>query len=419
MAIIPLTFGRDKVGASDDLKLEIQHRSLQFFLDHAHPVTGLVRDKAENFSDETAGNNVASVASTGFALAVISHAAAKGDLEKSFAQNYCAKTVRFMRDHVARKYGWFLHWVDWETGERTWSSEYSTIDTALFLGGALYAARIFPNSECASLVDQVYRETDFIAAMTDAGTKPDKRALNMGYVEERGWIEAQWDMYAEQKLLIVLGLGHPVNPLPNDAWLAFRRDTHQLPGGEQVMGLNEALFVHQYSELFLDFRAFGDPTADYWNNAIAISKYHREVARGNNLYKTLSAGFWGFSAGEAPNNTYAVYSALRYRGTVCIGCTIASAMYMPSVVMDDLVLWKKSLYKDKIWGRYGFTDSIDIDQDWFASRVLGITVGPAYMSIANTGEESSFWKEFMQIPEIKAGMEKAKAASLYKVSQVM
>jgi hypothetical protein len=323
-----------------------------------------------------------------------------------------------MRDHVARKYGWFLHWVDWETGARAWNSEYSTIDSALFLGGALYAARIFPGTECAALVDQVYRETDFMAAMTDFGAKPDKRSLSMGYIEGRGWIDGQWDMYAEQRLLLILGLGHPENPLPAEAWLSFRRDTHRLPGGEDVMGLQEALFVHQYSELFLDFRGFGDPTADYWRNGERISRYHREIARGSRLYRTLEEGFWGFSAGESPEG-YSVYSALKYRGTVCIGCTVASAMFMPDTVLADLGEWMKSPYRDRIWGRYGFSDSIDIDQDWFGSRVLGITVGPEYMSLANIGDDTSFWKEFMQIPEVKAGMEKAKSAGLYKVSKVM
>lgn len=401
--------GRMRTGAIDEMKEEIQRTSLQFFLDHAHPVTGLVRDKAENFTDETPDNNVASIASTGFALAVISHASLQGKVETDFAQDYCAKTVRFMRDRVPRKYGWFLHWVNWETGERAWNAEYSTIDSALFLGGALYAARVFPHSECAALVDQVYRETGFMDAMTDAGAQPDKRSLSMGYIEGRGWIDGQWDMYAEQKLLIILGLGHPVNPLPPEAWLAFRRDIRELPGGQKVMGLQEALFVHQYSELFLDFRKFEDSHADYWANAVAISKYQRDLARENKLYKTLTEGFWGFSAGESPAG-YSVYSALSFRGTVCLGCVIASAMYLPKPVMEDLVQWLKSPYREKIWGRYGFTDSIELDQDWFGPRVLGITVGPAYMSLANIEDDTAFWKEFMQIPEIQAGMDKARAA---------
>ena len=104
VALIVLAAGHQSAGTSDQLKDEIQRTALQFFLDQAHPVTGLVRDKAENFRDETPENNVASIASTGFALAVISHAAAHGKTDPAFAKEYCAKTVRFMRDHVARKY---------------------------------------------------------------------------------------------------------------------------------------------------------------------------------------------------------------------------------------------------------------------------------------------------------------------------
>jgi hypothetical protein len=264
----------------------------------------------------------------------------------------------------------------------------------------------------------VYQETDFMAAMTDSGTKPDKRSINMGYIEGRGWMDGNWEMYAEQRLLIILGLGHPTAPLPAEAWLAFRRDTQETTNGQPLMGLKEALFVHQYSELFLDFRDFTDPGEDFWNNGKKISEYHREIARKDTRYKTLKEGFWGFSAGESPTG-YTVYSGQKYRGTVCIGCTIASAMYMPEVVMEDLAAWMKSPYKGKIWGRYGFTDSIDLDQDWYGSRVLGITVGPAYMSLANMKGSTSFWKEFMQIPEIKAGMDKARASGIYKISKSM
>jgi len=413
-----LTFGRDSSGTPNGIKEEIQRTSLQFFLDHAHPVTGLVRDKAENFSEDGPENNVASIASTGFALAVISHASLHGQVDQSFAKNYCAKTVRFMRDHVPKKFGWFLHWVNWETGERAWNSEYSTIDSALFLGGALYAAQVFPGTECAKLAHQVYRETDFWAAMTDSGERPEKRAINMAYIDGRGWIDGQWDMHAEQKLLVILGLGHPDAPLPPESWLAFSRDTQELPGGEKVMGLQEALFVHQYSEVFIDFRGFNDPAGDYWENGVRISQRHREIAKSDSTHKTLQAGFWGFSAGESPTG-YSVYSALNYQGTVCLGCTIASAMFLPEVVLSDLSDWMSSPYKQQIWGKYGFIDSIDLDQNWYSSRVLGITAGPAYMSLANITGDTSFWRHFMQVPEIKMGMKRARAASLYIDGEVM
>lgn len=392
--------------------------SLQFFIDHAHPGTGLVRDKANNFSDETPDNNVSSMASTGFALAVIAHASLQGRVTPEFAQAYCSKTLRFSLEKVPRKYGWFLHWVHWETGERIWDSEYSTIDSALFLGGALYAAQVFPNSECARLARQAYQQTDFIAAMTNAGTKPDKRTLSMGYMEETGWIHPEWNMYAEQKLLIILGLGHPTSPLPPETWLAFSRDKQVLPSGDPVMGLHEALFVHQYSEAFIDFRNFRDPSGDMWLNSVRISQHHRDVARNDGVYQTLKEGFWGFSAGESPTG-YSIHNPVRYNGTVCIGCTVASAMFLPQVVIDDLKLWLKTPYRDRIWGRYGFTDSIDIDQNWYGGRVLGITVGAAYMSLTNIKEETSIWRHFMQIPEIKTGMERAQSASLYKEFNIM
>jgi hypothetical protein len=169
--------------------------------------------------------------------------------------------------------------------------------------------------------------------------------------------------------------------------------------------------VHQYSQLFIDFRTFMDKFGDYYKNSSLISGYHRDLRISEPKYKTLQSGFWGFSAGEAPGGFYRVYSAVYHEGTVCIGCALGSAMFLPNEVMTDMTDWYNGAYHDKIWGRYGFVDSIDLDQDWYSNMVLGITVGPAYLSLANTDDSTSVWKTFMQIPAIQNAMSRARTAA--------
>jgi hypothetical protein len=87
-------------------------------------------------------------------------------------------------------------------------------------------------------------------------------------------------------------------------------------------------------------------------------------------------------------------------------------MFMPAEVLRDLAGWKDSAYGAQLWERYGFIDSLDLDQSWFSPVVLGITKGPEYISVANTDPATSIWQDFMRIPAVERGM--ARAASALK-----
>lgn len=399
-----------------ELRSRVENGALLYFLETSNAVTGLTLDKARHLpavSPATAAllattiaapetiDHVASIASTGFSLAVITHAGERGLIPRAEAYAYALKTLRFARDHVPRRHGWFAHFVDARTGERVWRSEYSTIDTALFVAGALYAGAIYPGSEVAGIADALHAEMDFEELRTDGGRQPKKLTLSMGITDE-GYIPTQWDMYAEQSLLLILGLGHPTRPLPAEAWLAFSREQR-----DGLMGHDQALFTHQYSQLYLDFRGFNDGFPNYFDNSVRVTLRHRALARGDATSRTLRAGFWGFSAGTGPADGYEVANAVNHAGNACIGCALASVMFTPREVEADLARWSEGPYGNQIWGRYGLTDSIDLDRAWISEWALGITVGPAYLSFANLDARTSIWRTFMQIPAIKKGMSRA------------
>lgn len=386
------------------IQAELEKTSLQFFLDHAHPRTGLVRDKASNFEDTPATNRVSSIASTGFGLAVLANAAKRGLIDPALAEERILKALVFARDHVPRRKGWFLHWVDWETGKRAWMSEYSPIDTALFIAGALYAAQVFPGGQIQALAHELYQDMDFADYLTDSGKKPHKKTMSLSYSEEKGFEPYQWNIYAEQKILLILGLGHPTKPISKEVWYAWLRFHTPLAVLSGLMGHNMPLFIHQYSSTFIDFRQLNDGYPNYHHNSYRASLLHRNL-RTNASTLTMKEGFWGLSAGEDPEG-YKVYGPTDYNGTVCIGCALASAMFLPGELMWDATEWRKGKFKEKIWGRYGFIDSLNLDRSWYSRTVIGITVGPAYLSIANMKPETSVWHDFMRIPAIQRALKR-------------
>lgn len=389
---------------------QLEMRGIAYFLQNAHPVSGLVLDRATNFAPNPSYNRVASMAATGFGLVVIANAAERGLVDRSYAEAYLEKVLRFSEKNVERRFGWFRHFVDFETGVNVWNSEYSTIDTALFLAGALYASEVFPNSEISKIATRLYAEVDFHDMLTDGGAYPNKKTLTMGYVDGRGYISTQWHMYAEQMILLLLGLGHPTEPLPIESWYAFDRTPYEAPRSNLVvMGLQEALFVHQYSQLFVDFRGLDDGFKNYHQNSVDAARYHRELLNLDDRFKTLREGFWGFSAGDAPGDKYEVANPIIYSSTVCIGCTVGSYAFIPNELGQDMVSWLNGPYRSEIWGRYGFVDSLDLDQNWFSPWVLGITVGPVYMSVANSNPEASIWRTFMKSPAIQRAFARIRA----------
>ncbi len=364
------------------IRADVEKTAIRYFLDHAHPETGLVRDKALNFSSTSSQNNVSSLAATGLGLTVISHAAVMGKIPDNLARDQVYRTLKFVRDYVPHHKGWLIHFANWETGERMWESEFSTIDTALFVAGALYAAEVLKDSAITQIADEIYARIDFHAALNDEGKRPQKKTLSLSWSPEHGWTSYQWEIYAEQKILLLLGLGHPTHPLPKETWFAWNRS---------FMGISMPLFVHQYSPAYFDFRNFQDGYENYFEAGLKATFLHRTMNR---------RGFWGYSAGESPSG-YSVYSPVKFSTTLCIGCAAGSAMFAPEIVMLDIYHWKNSEYGSRLWGQYGLIDSLDLDKKWFSSYVLGITKGPEYMSVQNMEGRTSIWKDFMNISAMK------------------
>src|SRR6476659_4665388 len=120
---------------------EIQFRAFRYFDEQTDPDTGLTRDRAP--ADGGVRKAPASIAATGFALSAWCIADQRGWLPRGEARRRVQLTLGFVATKVPHEHGWIYHYVDAHTGARAWKSEASTIDTALFLQGALGAREYF------------------------------------------------------------------------------------------------------------------------------------------------------------------------------------------------------------------------------------------------------------------------------------
>jgi hypothetical protein len=386
---------------------DVRTRALAYFVDGAHPKTGLVRDRAHNGGSAKGpmSYDVGSIASTGIGLAVIAHAGKTGRLPKATAYAQIEKTLRFVSTMPHYK-GWLYHYLHMDTGERWGLCEASTIDTALFIAGALYAGQVFPSTDVATLAQNLFDRMDFQDMLTNGGAKPTKITISHGWTPESGYLPWQWDSYAEHMMLVLLGMGHTKDPLPPAVWDAVGRP-FKAPkfSSNSLLGLDLPLFIHQYSHLFVDFRSRTDRFTNYFENSRAATQESRTGSLSDKNRATYREGFWGLSAGDTPTGGYDAYSPAHEDGTICPGCAGASAMFDPPTILGDLNTWMKSRYIGKFWGKYGFSDSINIDQNWFDPDVIGITVGALYLGLVNVPGEVPVWQDFMKIPAIQRGMD--------------
>lgn len=396
--------------SKDDLALldDLLTRNFRYFREQTDPVTGLSADRASfdgkaPHQKDTAG--VASVASTGFGLAGLCAAVDHGDLTREAAVARAKATLTFLKDKAPQERGFFYHFLDMRTGARAWGSEVSSIDTALLLAGALTAKQCLGDAQVAALADAIYARVDFPWMLNGS---PD--LLSMGWTPEHGFIAARWDTYSEHMILDLLAIGSPAHPIPASEWDAWRRPTVTAGGRTFVAGV-APLFIHQYSQAFVDFRGKCDRHGlDYFDNSVqatlAQRKFMSDLGQDpSGKYAGWSDDIWGLTSSDTCDGTYEAWGAPPLEGKVN-GAVVPSApggslMLTPRESLDALRAMRDRY--PKTYGRYGFTDSFRPKDGCVNPDVLGIDQGITLLSAANL-KDGAVWTAFMKNPEIAKAM---------------
>ncbi len=392
---------------------DVAHRSFGYFADHWNPKTGLIQDRA-GVDGSPSGNNVASIAATGFGLSAICVAAERNWIKKEDARRQVLTTLRFLWGHCFHDHGWFLHFMDADTGQRRFNCELSSIDSALLLAGVLTVGGYFAaDHEIRTLARDIYERVDF-AWMLDGSPK----LLSHGVRPGSGFLDSRWQAYSEASILYLLAIGSPRHSISSDSWYAWLRPEVRYDSWKFISG--GALFTHQYSHAWIDFRHLrdGDPSyVDYFQNSQIATYAHRDfcISLGSK-FADYGPNMWGVTVSDSPLG-YVDWGGVTttpgpphntVNGTLVPCAAAGSLMFAPEICLPVLRNMHDQ-YGDRIYRRYGFADAFNPSWKdkmfWVDHDVVGIDIGITLLSIENllTG---NVWRYFMRNTYIQNAMDK-------------
>lgn len=386
---------------------DLERRSFQYFWEEADPHTGLVPDRARMDGSKLDDNHqdVASIAATGFGLTALCIAADRNWISQSQARERTRNTLQFFANKAFQQHGWFYHWLDAKTGERRWTSEVSSIDTALLLAGVLTARQYFRDDpEIRKQATKIYERVDFHWMLNGHAL-----LLSHGWKPETGFLKPRWDTYSEDTILYLLAIGSPTHPISSASWYALWRDRYRYEAYTYFTTIGVPLFMHQYAHAWIDYRARRETRGDridYFDNSIKATLAHRAfcINLGHD-FPAFEPNIWGITASDSAKGYLAWGGPPRdpeIDGTVVPSAAGGSLMFTPELSVAALRAITDK-YGEKIYGKYGFVDAFNPGSGWIDSDVIGINAGIILLSAENA-RTGNVWNWFMRNAEIPLGM---------------
>ncbi len=405
--------------ADDAAFLEyVQQTAFDFFWYEANPTNGLVRDRSEPGS-------VCSIAAVGFGLTAIGIGIDHGWTSREDGRQRVLTTLLTFWNGaqgtnatgmIGYK-GWFYHMLDTGTAVRSGTSELSSIDSALFLAGVLYAKQYFSQNQTVenqirSVADAIFNRIDWLW-MCNGGN-----SLTMGWTPESGFISSRWIGYNEAMILYIMGFGAATNPLPASQWASWTGGYAWRTNYGQAYVEFPPLFGHQYSHCWVDFRHIADSfmsgrRINYFENSRRATYAQRAYCTANpGGFAGYTSNVWGLTACDGPSHgQFAGYNARgappaqNDDGTLAPTAPGGSLPFAPEICLPTL----RSMYSQfltNIWCSYGFRDAFNITANWWDTDVIGIDEGPILI-MAENYRFQNVWRVFMKNPEIQRGLQAA------------
>jgi hypothetical protein len=412
--------------------LSLQRETFKYFVEEINEKNGLVIDKTQPGSPS-------SIAVVGLALSSYIAGVERGLLTREDAIKKTRTILRFFynapqstsKDATGYK-GFFYHFLDMKTGKRIWKSELSTIDTALFIAGALTAGSYFANDsddekEIRELADKLYKRVDWQWAL-NCGT-----TICHGWKPEGGFLKDHWGTgYSEALILYILALGSPTFPIDANLYKEWQStfewkrlyDIDHLYAGP--------LFIHQLSHIWIDFRGITDDFnkktgIDYFENSRRATCIQQKYAIHNPLgYERYGAYCWGLSASDGPGNVTRIVKGRKIKfynytargvdcdddGTISPWGVVASLPFAPDIVLDTVrhIIETLKLVKTGDHGLHASFNATfpekNTDNGWVSPWQFGLNQGPVVLMIENY-MSGLIWKQMQTCPYIITGLKRA------------
>jgi len=374
-----------------ELITKIEKDTLQYFIRLSDKNTGLTRDSSRSGSPS-------SIAATGFALAAFAIGGSRGWIPHDYAYNRVLATLKVLKEDAQHQNGFFYHFLDARSAKRVWSSEASSIDTALLLAGALLAGQYYPGTEVETIAKELYERVDWKWMMNGS------KFICMGWTPESKFLPYYWDSYNELMLLEALAVGAPQNPAPPETWHAWLRPEGNYNGHRVIYASSGSLFTYQYSHAFIDFRGLKDDGNDFFDNSREATLANRDFSLSfAGKYRGYSENSWGLSASVGPGG-YKAYGSLpggaTHDGTIAPYAAISSIVFTPELSIAALKFFYNN-YAENIYGNFGFKGAFNLDKSWWADEYLGIDQGITLLMLENFLNDGIVWKKFMSLDAIQ------------------
>lgn len=447
-----------RFGAEDEAFLdEIQRGAFNFMWAGANPTTGMVPDRTSK--------RVVSVAGVGFQLAAIVVGVERGWITRDQGRERCELILRtLLAKPEIRTAGLFQHFIDGDTGglhDGDLEHVVSTIDSALLFCGILTAGSYF-GGEVRRVGDEIVAAADWTFFRGGDEGKPHERGfITLGWKPADpkapqgagGRLPYYWiDTGCEHRLVTFLAVAAPLekHAVEPSLYYRLRRPLGTDPASDVFVFLpySGALFVGQFSHLFLDYAGMGvdDPAAhggagrarvDWWENSRRMTLMHRaKVARDPAARARDGGKSWGLTASDCPRGycvpglfpaPLAMAGAADGRdfdarhtpkddfgdGTIAPYGAGSAIMHDPEAALGALRHYRALAARpglDRLWadpasGGYGFADAFNLEKGWVAPDHLAIDQGPLLLAIENA-RTGLLWRQFHAHPMVQAGLDR-------------
>ncbi|MBK8504837.1 MAG: beta-glucosidase [Saprospiraceae bacterium] len=399
------------IALDDDAFLEeIQKATFKYFWDHAHPVSGMARER------NTSGDLITSGGS-GFGIMAILVGIHRDFISREEGLQRIRKIVTFLQS-ADRFHGVWPHWMNGNTGKVIPFSARDNggdlVETAFLLQGLLTARQYFDQDS-----PEEHQIQDAITELWEAVDwnwyrKQVNQVLTWHWSPDFGFeINLPIRGWNETMICYILGVASPSHPLPptlyDKGWASNNYTNgntyygYKLEVGNQTGG---PLFFTHYSFLGLDPRNKRDAYANYFFQGQNQTLINRAWCIENPKdYEGYGPDCWGLTASDDPQG-YKAHAPNQGadNGTITPSAALSSIPYTPIESLDAARHFLM-VYGERVWGPMGFYDAFNPSHNWYADSYLAIDQGPIICMLENY-RSGLLWNYFMRDQEIITALEK-------------
>jgi len=425
LAILALPWSGARALTTEALLDTLQHTAFNYFWNEANATNGLIKDRSTLTSP-------CSIASLGFGLSAICIGIDHGWVTRDAGRTRILTALQTLwtqpqssaANGTIGYQGLYYHFLDMNTALRTWSSELSTIDTALLFAGIIDVKQYFDTADpgdvqVRDLADNIYYRANWEFMRNFAPS------IYMGWKPGTGFGGfGQWIGYNEAMILFILALGSPTHPVPASTWTSWTGGYNWSTQYGQDYVIFPPLFGHQYSHCWIDFRTIQD--AYMTNRGITYFENSRRATLAQQAYCIANplgrVGYgqyvWGITASDEPGG-YAAHGApppQNDNGTITPTAVAGSLPFAPEIVIPTLHHLYDT-YGAQLFSTYGFKDAFNLTANWWGTDYVGIDQGPIIIMIENY-RTGNVWRRFWTNPDIQRGLQRAGFLTATDVAQI-